>query len=141
MKLVVVGTVIRKDNKILMVQEEKADFKGKWNLPAGKLDDSEGIKATAIRKVKEETGYDVKLLDIVTIKNVYKNHKKEFIAIIFTGELISGKVSFNPKEINQVDWIDINDIQNYDVRDLVKETIEDVKSGKCYPLEIIDDVE
>lgn len=37
MKTIVAQVYVKKENKILMVQENKIGKKGKWNMPAGKL--------------------------------------------------------------------------------------------------------
>jgi len=45
------GLVHSKDDKLLLIFR-----RGKWDLPKGKLDDNEEIKACAVREIKEETG-------------------------------------------------------------------------------------
>ena len=35
---IIVGGIIEKDNKILMVKEAKKKYYGKWNVPAGHLE-------------------------------------------------------------------------------------------------------
>ena len=52
MKTIVAQVYVKKDNKILMVQENKEGIKGKWNMPAGKLEDGESIIEAAIRETK-----------------------------------------------------------------------------------------
>ena len=45
------GLVTNKNNELLMIFR-----RGKWDLPKGKLDESETIEACAVREVEEETG-------------------------------------------------------------------------------------
>ena len=40
---IIVGGIIEKDNKILMVKEAKKKCYGKWNVPAGHLENGETI--------------------------------------------------------------------------------------------------
>ena len=40
---VIVGAIVIKDNKILMVKEAKRDCYGKWAFPAGHLEENERI--------------------------------------------------------------------------------------------------
>jgi len=56
---IVVGGIIKKDNKILLVQEANESCYGMWNIPAGKLEKNEFLKDGALREIKEETGLDV----------------------------------------------------------------------------------
>lgn len=52
---IAIRAVILKDNKILMVKNNKGDCK----FPGGGLEDGENYKDTLKREVKEETGYKV----------------------------------------------------------------------------------
>jgi 8-oxo-dGTP pyrophosphatase MutT (NUDIX family) len=45
------GVVVNENNQVLFIYRRK-----KWDLPKGKLDPGEDIKACAIREVMEETG-------------------------------------------------------------------------------------
>ena len=45
------GVVVNEKNQVLFIYRRK-----KWDLPKGKLDPGEDIKACAIREVMEETG-------------------------------------------------------------------------------------
>lgn len=64
---VIVGTVIEKDGKYLLVQEAQEKCRGKWNLPAGHLDPGETMVDGAKREAKEETGCDVELTGVCQI--------------------------------------------------------------------------
>jgi ADP-ribose pyrophosphatase YjhB (NUDIX family) len=48
--------------KILMVQEGKPECYGLWGQPGGHVEPGEDPLSTALREVKEETGYDVRIL-------------------------------------------------------------------------------
>ena len=61
MGIVIVGGVIQKDGKFLLVQEAQEKCRGKWNIPAGQLDPNETIFDGAKREIKEETGCNVEL--------------------------------------------------------------------------------
>ena len=52
---VVVGAIIEKDGKYLLVQEAKKRCYEQWNFPAGRLEVNESLEQAAIREVKEET--------------------------------------------------------------------------------------
>lgn len=96
---VIVGGIIKKDNKILMVQEAKEKCYGQWSFPAGHLDDGETIFEGAIRETFEETGCKVKLtkcLPILSLKN------KSMIRITFLTELVEENIKFDKSEILDV---------------------------------------
>ena len=56
---IIVGGVIEKDGKVLLVQEKQDECYGKWNIPAGHLDCNESIIEGARREIKEEVGIDI----------------------------------------------------------------------------------
>ena len=59
---IIVGGIIEKDNKILMVKEAKKKCYGKWNVPAVHLENGETIFEGAIREIFEETGLNIKIV-------------------------------------------------------------------------------
>ena len=66
---IIVGGVLEKDGKYLLVQEAQEKCYGKWNLPAGHLDPNETIIEAAKREIKEESGLDVELTGVCQIGN------------------------------------------------------------------------
>lgn len=139
MKKIIVGVVIKKDNKILMVQEAIEKVYGMWNFPMGHLDEGETIFEGAIREAKEETGYDVELTSIISIQN-YPN--KEAIKIAFNANIISGEIKYDKNETLDVKWIPIEELEKMSDKELraynsSTDIIRDAKQNKQYPLEII----
>ena len=58
---------ITKDKKLVMVKQyRKAVEDFLWEIPAGKLEVNEEPKETAIRELREETGYEAKKLSYIT---------------------------------------------------------------------------
>ncbi|MEG1732326.1 MAG: NUDIX domain-containing protein, partial [Longicatena sp.] len=50
----VVGAVIKQDNSILIARRLKGEFKGLWEFPGGKIENSETPQQALIREIKEE---------------------------------------------------------------------------------------
>ena len=138
---IIVGGIIEKDGKVLMVQEKKAKCYGKWNLPAGHLDPNETIIQGAVREMKEETGFDVEVTGIATLAN--KVLKDDILVeIIFTTKIIKEEIVIDPEEILDVKWIDVNDILNNmdnELRDInfIKQPIQNMVDNKIASLDII----
>lgn len=139
---VIVGVCIKKDEKILMVQEAKEKAYKKWNFPMGRLDEGESIFGGAIREAKEETGYDVKLTSIVSIQNYIR---EDNVKIAFNAEIVSGELSYDLEEVLDVQWISIKDLENMSEEELraydsTMDFIKDVKANREYPLEVLKDI-
>ena len=108
---VIVGGIIEKDGKYLLVQEAKSKCYKKWNFPAGHLDFNESIEQGAIREIKEETGCDVQLDGICYIANkILKDDL--FLMIVFNAKLIKECIKFDKEEILDVNWFEYDDIVN-----------------------------
>lgn len=138
---VIVGGVIEKEGKILLVQEKQEKCYGKWNLPAGHLDYNESISEGAIREIKEETGCDVELTGIANVANRILEDDI-FVYITFTTKLLNEDIKINPEEILDVKWFGINDVLNNmdnELRNLkfIKQPILNMMNNKVAPIDII----
>lgn len=143
---IIVGALIEKDGKYLLVQELKEKCYMQWNLPLGHLDAGETILDGAIREVKEETGYDVRLTKLVDIQNHYGIGAYTFIKFTYLAEIIGGDPTERwSDEINDVKWFTSKEIrkmsQEGKVRghsvDAVMHSIDTYESGKTLPLNTV----
>ena len=138
---IVVGGIIEKDNKILMVKEAKKKCYGKWNIPAGHLESGETIFEGAIREIFEETGCKVRLKNVLPImsKDI---EDKTLIIITFTAELLEEKISFNKEEIIDVKWISKEKLMKMTEKELrdekkIKTILQMLEDNKIYSLDTI----
>lgn len=137
---IIVGGIIEKDGKYLLVQEAKEKCYKKWNFPAGHLEFNESLEQGAIREVKEETGCDVKLNGVCYIANRILDNDL-FVMIVFSCELINEKISFNKNEILDVKWFEYDqviDMSNELRGNYVKKAITNYKNNKTCSMDIVD---
>lgn len=142
----VVGAIIEKDGKILLVKEgdhNKAAF-GKWNHPAGLIELGEDTIEAAKREVSEETGYEFTPKNILGIYCLVKKENADIhhpVKIIFTGTISDQKVRELESDISETKWFTPEEIENMDKKTLrdwdIKQMVKDYFVGKKYPLEII----
>ena len=106
---IIVGGIIEKDNKILMVKEAKKKCYGKWNVPAGHLEDGETIFEGAIREIFEETGCNVELTGLLQISHrVFED--KIFVGFMFSAKIIDENINFDKHEILNVKWFSYEEL-------------------------------
>ena len=117
--LVAGAILVDNDDRICLVQEAKGSWGGKWNLPIGHLEPNETTSDGAKREVKEETGYDIELIELLPLQNVFGEHA---FRILYIGKVIGGA----PDERNETDtstvgWFTIDEIKqmlkNQELRD------------------------
>ena len=97
-----VDVVIRDKDKFLLVKREKEPLRGRWWVPGGRVLKGETITTAAKRKMKEELGINVKLLEPL---GYYEKHfkKNEFglesgihtVSIVVLAKLLSLKVKLD----------------------------------------------
>lgn len=142
----VVGAIIEKDGKILLVKEgekDKAVF-GMWSHPAGWIDLGEDTIEAARREVLEETGHEFTPKNVLGIYCLVKKEWPDIhhpVKIIFTGVISNEKVRELESDVSETKWFTPEEIENMGpetLRDLdIKQMIKDYFSGKKYPLDII----
>lgn len=117
MKTIVAEVCVKKDNKILMVEENRKKKKGKWNMPAGKLEENEDIITTAIREVKEETNININIKGIICIEEKISS-VGQLLILYFLGEYVSGEISYDNEEISNVMWMTPEEINKLGVENI-----------------------
>uniref|UniRef100_A0A8C3PRP3 Nudix hydrolase domain-containing protein n=1 Tax=Calidris pygmaea TaxID=425635 RepID=A0A8C3PRP3_9CHAR len=65
---VVLAVLFNEEDGVLLVQEAKAECRGKWYLPAGRMEPGESIVAAMRREVKEETGLECQPLTLLALE-------------------------------------------------------------------------
>lgn len=103
----VAGVVLERDGKYLLVQEKKQSCYGKWNLPAGKVDEGYSIEETAVKEAKEETGFDVKLGEKI---GIYHESVEQPVKHVFAAKIVGGELTVPEDELLDVKWFSLEEI-------------------------------
>ena len=133
-----VGVVVLKEGKVLLVKHNKHSQHENdvYGIPAGRLNEDEGITAAAAREVKEETGIDVKEKDLKRLSNVSyaeilrkTGETKTFVIIPFFAESFSGELNMGHEDIETTpEWVDVNSLDKVNMlpnlSDIVREAVE-----------------
>ncbi|MCD6515240.1 MAG: NUDIX domain-containing protein [Candidatus Asgardarchaeia archaeon] len=77
--------------EFVLISRKNEPFKNYWALPGGFIEYGETAEQAAIREMKEETGLDVQVIDLV---GVYSDPKRDprghVISITFLAKIIGG---------------------------------------------------
>jgi 8-oxo-dGTP diphosphatase len=101
------------DNKILLIKRSTPPFIGYWALPGGQMDTDESIEQTVIREVKEETGLDTIVVNVLgeyIEKGVKDNVEYEYYPTCFVVRVIGGKLRKQDSEVKEIQLFSLNDL-------------------------------
>lgn len=134
---VVVGGLLEKEGKFLLVKESGGPEKGKWNLPAGIWDKGETLVEGAIREVREETGFEFSPKKI--LGNYIRNRNSNSVLIfIFTGDYQETSSNIE-SDIEETKWFTKGEIKNMTPETLrftgLVGLIEEYEKGTGFPIE------
>ena len=65
--IVGVGAVIVHEGRVLLIQRGSEPLKGHWTLPGGALELGESLAQGVMREVREETGLEVQIIELVEL--------------------------------------------------------------------------
>jgi len=121
----VVGAVISKDSKVLLLKRPPEDFMGGiYELPSGKVEKGESLEDALCREVREETG-----LEVIEIKEYlghfdYQSKKGEKTRQFnFHVEVSSSTNKITLREHVAYAWVSKEEIESYPITDSVKEIL------------------
>ena len=106
------GCVFDKDGKVLL---QRRGDSNNWGVPGGAIEIGETPEMAAIREVKEETGLDVKVSDLI---GIYTDCDMEYpngdnahsILIAYELELISGQLKCDMFETVELKYFELDDM-------------------------------
>jgi 8-oxo-dGTP diphosphatase len=106
----VVGVMVERDGKILIVQESKPGREGLFSIPGGHVEDHETLLEAAIREVKEESGYEVELTGLIGVFQTVRPHINVSGPVF--GARITGGSAVASKEHPEVRWVTIEELRD-----------------------------
>lgn len=108
-----VGTIIVKNQKVLLGKRKNAHGEGSWSFPGGHLEFGESWEECALRETLEETGIAIKNLRYATVTNDiflndnFDNKDKHYITIFILADYDSGEVkNMEPEKCEGWEWFE-----------------------------------
>ena len=131
---IVVGSVVRWGEKILMCRRAINPRKGFWTLPAGYLELNESTQAGAAREAWEEARAKIEIESLLAIYDITRLSQ---VQLIYRARLVDANVSAGPEslEVALFGWDDIpwDDIAFPSVRWALAHEKETQASGDLTP--------
>ena len=102
---IVTGSVVTKNEKILLCRRAIEPRKGYWTLPAGFMEEGETVEDGARREAQEEACADIRIDQLLAVYSVPRIAQ---VQVMFRATLASG-IAAGPEseEVGLFDWKDI----------------------------------
>ena len=122
-----VGAVVVKNGHILLVKRGNEPGYGQWSLPGGAIELGETARAAVAREVKEETGFEVEVVDVIEVLDrimldAHGRVRYHYVLIDFFARYISGE--FQPsEELLDGRWVLPGELPQYHLTDAARRVI------------------
>lgn len=90
--LVRVTGFLVEDGRLLLVRERLRE-RSHWNLPGGRLEVGESLEAALVREMREETGLDVDVGELLYVTDRFKSLGNQIVDLSFSVRRIGGDFS------------------------------------------------
>lgn len=79
-----VGAVVWRDDRVLLIRRGRPPRKGQWSIPGGVQRLGETVFQAARREVREETGIEVTVVDVVAVVDSIQRDDEERVRYHYT---------------------------------------------------------
>ena len=92
-----VSGLIRRQDRVLLVQRSRPPLTGLWSLPGGLVEAGETLEEAARREIREETGIEADALEQIGLEEIIERDEAgaarlHFVLAVFRGRYRSGTV-------------------------------------------------
>jgi ADP-ribose pyrophosphatase YjhB (NUDIX family) len=106
---VAAAVVVIQDDRVLLTRRINEPFQGFWTLPAGFMDAEEKPEDTARRECLEETGLQVKIIQLLELISGREHDHGADIVLVYWAEIIGGSLQAGD-DADQVGFFSLNDL-------------------------------
>jgi 8-oxo-dGTP diphosphatase len=109
-----VGALILRKDSILLVERGRQPLKGFWSLPGGVLELGEQLGAAIVREVEEETGLEVKPVNVVEIFERIMRDKEgkpeyHYVLVDYFCKVVGGELKAGD-DSSKAEWVKRKDL-------------------------------
>ena len=94
-----VGAVVWSESgEILLIRRSNPPRLGEWSLPGGKVEFGETLRTALVREVREETGLEVEIVDLIDTAEIIFDAEAgaavaHYVLVDFSARAVSGKLA------------------------------------------------
>jgi ADP-ribose pyrophosphatase YjhB (NUDIX family) len=131
--LVGVGAVAVKDGKILVVKRAFEPGAGKWSVPGGLVEIGEKLSDACAREMKEETGIDVQVLELINVFDMIDRDESgrvryHYVLADFLTKPVGGTETPNA-EVSEMRWVTPQQAKALNLTNTARKALEELFGG------------
>ena len=119
-----IGGVIIEQGRCLLIRRGSEPLRGEWSIPGGTLEIGESLQKGVARELLEETGVEVRVLDLIEVfDRIFlenetsgaphtKNPRFHFVIVDYLCERISGEAVAGG-DVTHVEWASEDELENF----------------------------
>jgi len=85
------GALVERDGKVVLVRRAVEPALGSWCLPSGFVEYDEAPEQAAVREFLEETGLEVRLIDLLEVRQYTNDARGPGVVILYRGQVVGGE--------------------------------------------------
>lgn len=115
--IVGVGGVVISNGRALLIKRGSPPLQGQWSIPGGLLETGETLMEGVRRELSEETGIDVRPLDLLEVFERIEldgggKARYHFVVLDYLCEAVAGEARAG-SDVTQVAWAGPEDLERY----------------------------
>jgi ADP-ribose pyrophosphatase YjhB (NUDIX family) len=107
-----VGAIVIHDDSLLMVRRGHEPNKGLWTVPGGRVEAGEYLSDALRREVREETGIDIEVGDLLGILEVAG--EEHFVILDFLAQPLDDATPSASDDAAEARWVPLRDVAKLD---------------------------
>jgi 8-oxo-dGTP diphosphatase len=126
--LVGVGGVVIAGGRTLLIKRGSAPLEGQWSIPGGMLELGESIAEGVRRELAEETGIEVRVLDLIevferVIPGEAGRTRYHFVILDYLCEMVSGEAQA-ASDVTDVAWAREDELERFQLTAIATRVIK-----------------
>jgi 8-oxo-dGTP diphosphatase len=114
-----VGVVVCDGDRVLLVLRGQEPSRGKWSIPGGVVELGETIREAAQREVKEECGLDIKVGDVISVRDAIVRDDEDrirfhYVLVDVVAGHVGGKLSAG-SDVVDARWVSKGELDGFDL--------------------------
>jgi ADP-ribose pyrophosphatase YjhB (NUDIX family) len=126
-----VGTIIKRDDRLVLVRRAIEPGYGKWVFPGGYVDRGEPLTDAAIREAREECGLVVRLDGLV---NIYSYAGRAPVIIVYAATAIGGVLAHDDECLETAEFDKSSLPWDHLAFESTREGLRDYLAGLLHPI-------